>query len=322
MGEDWNKVICIDAWAPDESYDKGLYPEGTRVKSAYFSPADVGASPLRPAWRYLFKQSRSWAPWQFWMEVMAYRIGQVMGVPVPPAYVGLTNIEKPDEAVCGALIEWFYGPGERYIVGSLLIGPTIPGFDYDKGIQHNLQSILDWFLPPLTVDNQRSVLTHWAQVLTFDAVIGNTDRHQENWGIVLQEPGVSQPCPRFSPAFDNGTALAYEQREERFDKFEDQAYLLRYLTSPKQAKHHMRWNLDDECPMSFHGFVKRYAIAYPETKQVVLATLEFRLEDLQARLVPLLEIPVAPRYQLTKRRLDFTLKLIMKRVDLLRAVLE
>ena len=250
MSADWNEVICIDDWLPDDSsYDKGYYPEGTREKAVYFSPADVSNLPLRPQWRYLFKKSRTWTPWQFWMEIMAYRIGQVMDVSVPPAYVGLSNREKPGQAVYGALIEWFYSQDERYVEGARLIGPYIQGFDYKTGWQHNLQTIL--IIPsfknvPDPEENRSLLVAHWARILTLDTVIGNVDRHPENWGVVGPEGlarGVVQV--RLSPAFDNGTALSYEQPEEYFSRFDDEEYALRYLRKPRRARHHMRWSLDE-----------------------------------------------------------------------------
>ena len=71
MSPDYDGIICIDDWQPDDSsYEKGYYPEGTREKAVYFSPAETGVLPLRPQWRYLFKKSRTWTPWQFWMEIM------------------------------------------------------------------------------------------------------------------------------------------------------------------------------------------------------------------------------------------------------------
>ncbi|KKM16237.1 hypothetical protein LCGC14_1687870, partial [marine sediment metagenome] len=285
MSADYDKIICIDDWKPDDSsYDKGYYPEGTREKAVYFSPADVGNLPLRPGWRYLFKKSRTWTPWQFWMEIMAYRIGQVMDVPVPRAYVGLSNLEKPGQAVYGALIEWFYSRDERYIEGARLIGPHIPDFDYKTGRQHNLQTILSILTPkevPDPEENRRRLVAHWAAVLAFDTVIGNVDRHPENWGIVVTPPGSAKELVKvgLSPAFDNGTAMSYEQPEEHFHKFEDAGYARRYLTRVRRARHHMRWSLEDQADMNFFDFMQRFVRQFPETRDSVIGRLKFAEAD-------------------------------------------
>jgi len=83
-----NQVIDISRWRHDERYD-GVYSEGAREKEVYFSPDDPVHSSIKGDWRYMFKLPRSeeWCPWQFWIEIIAYRLGCLIGVPVPPAHV-------------------------------------------------------------------------------------------------------------------------------------------------------------------------------------------------------------------------------------------
>ena len=327
MAADCDEIICIDEWRPDDSsYEKGYYPEGTREKAVYFSPGEIGNLPLRPQWRYLFKKSRTRTPWQFWMEIIGYRVGQVMDVPVPPAYVGLSNREKPGQAVYGALIEWFYSQEERYIEGARLIGPLIPGFDYKTGREHNLLTILTvpaFRKGPVAEENRRRLVDYWAEVLTFDTVIGNTDRHPENWGIVgPPEAKEGTVAVQLSPAFDNGTAMSYEQPEEHFSRFEDEQYTLRYLTKPRRARHHMHWSLEDQSDMNFFDFMRKLVREFPQTRESIVSRLQFSEADLRARLGGLPSVPVAEGWRLTPRRLDFTLSLIMKRAALLRGAVE
>jgi len=332
VSEDWNEIICIDQWAPDESaYENGYYPEGTRDKAVYFSPDDVGDSPLRPGWRYLFKKSRNWAPWQFWMEIIAYRIGQVMGVAVPSAYVGVSNKEQTGKVTYGALIEWFYSKDAGYLEGAFLLGEFIPDFDYKTGKQHNLQTILN--LPPFAERDDKGafrqhMLNYWADVLAFDTVIGNLDRHPANWGFVLPhleqlEDSSGTLDVNTSPAFDNGTALSWKQSEENFVKFDDKDYLNRYLTRPQKARHHMSWSLDtlDE-NINFFDFMRRFVSEYPETRALIMSKLQFTENDLRSCLEPLPAIPAAAESGLTRKRLEFTLRLVMERTALLKDALD
>ena len=331
MPQDYNNVICINDWLPDDSayYQKGYYPEGSRDKAIYFSPANVEGLPLRPKWRYLLKESRGWAPWQFWMEVMAYRIGQVMGVHVPPAYVGLRNEETTGKATYGALIEWFYGEeDESWVEGARLIKPLIPEFNDKTGSGHNLKTILDHPLfteeEPNADANRRDWIAYWAKVLTFDTVIGNVDRHPENWGIIIprKEPSGSSFKAKLTPAFDNGTSMSYEQPEKNFGLFDKEQHVVRYLTRSKKARHHMKWSLEDQDDMHFFDFMKRFVSTYPETREMIMGMLGFTKDDLLSRLEPLVSIEVEERSRLTRRRFDFTLTLIMKRTELLLDALE
>lgn len=45
--------------------------------------------------------------------------------------------------------------------------------------------------------------------MVFDALVGETDRHEENWGIEITESGYE-----FSPLYDNGCNLLREFRNE------------------------------------------------------------------------------------------------------------
>ena len=327
---DCNEIICINDWQPDESYEHGYYPEGTRDKYVYFSPTTTSA-PLRPNYRYMLKESRRRTPWQFWMEVMAYRIGQVIGVAVPPTYIGKRSRGSAKEPVWGALIEWFYTDDEQYTDGGRLIGPLIPDFDYKTGEQHNLQtsfSCLEFMKATNSSAIQKEMANYWANILTFDVLIGNTDRHQENWGIIMHKSAFvlsSQDeltvVVRLSPAFDNGTAMAYEQPEEHFAKFDDRQYMLRYLTRPKKARHHMKWSLAETTPMNFYDFMKRFVQEFPETRSAVEQRLNFTETDLRSRLAALTNIPVDAGCRLTQCRLDFTLRLLMERKNLLEEAL-
>ena len=116
--------------------------------------------------------------------------------------------------------------------------------------------------------------------------------------------------------------MSYEQPEEYFPRFEDDLYARQYLTRPKRARHHMQWDLKDAGPLNFFDFMRRFVSTYPETRAGVLQGLGFTEESLRARLGPLVALEVDGASRLTQPRLDFTLKLIMKRVEFLQDALE
>jgi len=49
--------------------------------------------------------------------------------------------------------------------------------------------------------------------LVFDALIGNTDRHHENWALLKREAGPTDH--RLAPSFDHASSLGREMRDER-----------------------------------------------------------------------------------------------------------
>ncbi len=243
-----NIPVIIDTWQRDDTYE-GVYPSGSRVKDSYFSPLVAENKHLKSNWRYLFKLSRTKFPWQFWCEIIAYRLGCIIGVKVPPAHIGLSRNYKKDSETHAALIEWFYDDKkEGYIPGGLMMESKIKNFDRRKGDKHNFKTIRE-----LSEDNEE-IVKYWANILTFDTLIGNLDRHQDNWGFIVrrtlnkikEEDGLIITA---SPAFDNGTALGYEILEQNIDRYKGEQ--LQHYLMHKKAKHHIKWSLDENEQLNF-----------------------------------------------------------------------
>jgi len=234
-----NEIVNITDWRGEE--ESRIFPVGTREKKLIFCPANISHAFLEEGHRYLFKLSVKKCPEQFWIEIFAHRLGSQMGIQVPPAYVAYDH--KNGE--CGALMRWFLeetiSPGaqapiqEKYEAGGDLLQGYIANFDHEKGLQHNFETIEKIFKEKY---NQLDWIQYWAKTLTFDSLIGNTDRHQSNWGIIIGVNGNA----RITPVFDNGTSMGYEIKSDRFYIYEDSSRLRSYVL---RGKHHMKWKLED-----------------------------------------------------------------------------
>src|SRR5262249_48053511 len=109
------ELVDVSGWTEDE--ESAVYPEGSREKRRLLCPDAPPFQFLIGGHNYLFKQSSPRYVEQFWAEIVAYRIGCVCGVPVPPAFAAWNSASGQ----CAALIEWFYGrpgaPPQRYVNG-------------------------------------------------------------------------------------------------------------------------------------------------------------------------------------------------------------
>jgi len=74
--------------------------------------------------------------------------------------------------------------------------------------------------------------------------------------------------------------------------------------------------------MNFFDFMRRFLEFYPQTRSTIEKLLRFTREDIESRLRALPQIPVAPMWRLTEQRLDFTIRLVMKRKELLERSIE
>ncbi|MTI11811.1 HipA domain-containing protein, partial [Sansalvadorimonas verongulae] len=236
--QECNQIVDIASWPVHENFE--VFTEGARNKSLRVCPPDSGYDFCLPNHKYLFKEaiksakdsSKPRHPDQYWAEVIAFHIGRLMQLEVPPAFIAI-NSETGEP---GSLIEWFTGytdVEERSSPGGDHMQSMIPDYDREKGRKHNLLDILK-FSRAMAIGKR---LTHdwreyWGLCLCFDALIGNTDRHQENWRVIWNPDGTA----RLSPYFDNGTSLGHEIFPPFSSYIRDQNRLNAYV---RRGRHHM-----------------------------------------------------------------------------------
>lgn len=103
------QIVDISQWPVYEDYD--VFPEGARDKTLRVCPEMPRFDFCLPGHRYLFKEAihsakepgQSRHPDQYWAEVIAFRIGRLMGLTLPPVFVAINSIT--DEP--GTINEWF-----------------------------------------------------------------------------------------------------------------------------------------------------------------------------------------------------------------------
>lgn len=240
--------IDVATWQEDEEW--AAYPEGARPKSAHFPPQGPLPTFINPARRYLFKRSVNRYPDQFWAEIVAYHIGRQMRIVVPPAYPAINSLTNQ----CGALIEWFYEDGkELYVMGGQYMQKLIPHFDRKKGTQHNFHSIRVLFRALQKAGlAQGDWLDGWIRTFLFDAICGNTDRHQDNWGFLV-DPTRNRPEFLLSPCYDNGTSLGHELFEKHWREWRPEQWK-RYVD---RGCPHMKWALESPGRERHVDFLKK-----------------------------------------------------------------
>jgi hypothetical protein len=210
-----NAVIDVGDWQADEKYP--IFPIGSKPKRAVICPEQEARPFLRPGHRYLFKAATGWQEQQLWSEVIGYELSRALGLNVPPALVAIDS----RTGTAGVLVEFFYGyPGvaetSRLVHAADFMQDHF--VDGKKGRPHGLRENLA-LCRLLEAPNSRE---WWGQALIFDALIGNTDRHPENWGFLRtwQEGGTSMGL---APLYDNGTSLGYNIRDAKLNQAWDEA---------------------------------------------------------------------------------------------------
>lgn len=106
----------------------------------------------------------------------------------------------------------------------------------------------------------------WIDALLFDALIGNTDRHQDNWGLIFTRTEQVARC-RLAPLFDNGTSLGHERFTDRVSRWTAADYD-HYIS---KGTHQLKWSLAD--PLQGHfSLLKRALDEWPDTREAACQT--------------------------------------------------
>ena len=188
-GTDRFTVIDYSCWKEEK-----LPVSGIREKVWLSNPATGETG--------LFKFPKTNDTGDYWAEKLAYELGLLIGVKVAHTELGNYKGRK------GSFSYNILGDGEYLLEGHIIIGDILE-FSTSTEIYEQLgRNYSVQLLEEVLVERFALFL----EVLTFDCLIGNTDRHHGNWGFITDDSGS---WLRLAPLYDNGSSLCYLERPER-----------------------------------------------------------------------------------------------------------
>lgn len=295
-------------------------PRGNREKRLCVAPVMVGAELGSLVWYW--KASLPRYPVEYWSEVAAYHIGCKLDVPVPICYPAVC--EGQIGSISASMLAYSVDPSgrlDRLEVlehGGDIFQQADPFFDRRRGERHSTMLVIS-SLHRLGEGRQ---YRHLFQYLVFDAIIGNSDRHQENWGLIRNVEESSDERLRLSLAFDNGSSLGRELTEEALKSYvSDDHRLDSYIT---RGKAHMRW--EDQhglVHVSHEEFIRRHFALFPLSVSYARNLFNRNLDDVVSSVHEVsgfsrrfAETPISPL------REEFMVKSMSRRWQRLIAILE
>lgn len=168
--------------------------------------------------RWLFKEARD-NTGEGWAEKIAAEVAALMGISA--ATVELAEYEGRHG--CASLMFVESERGEVLYHGNEILAGQVLGYDPAKKFRqsdHTLENIrkaICKLFPESEIHH--GVLTALAGYLVLDAIIGNTDRHHENWGLLLcpakESNALVSAVLGVAPSFDHASSLGRELRDEK-----------------------------------------------------------------------------------------------------------
>lgn len=324
-----DQVFVVDNWIRAVQSTTG-----TREKRALVSPDRKET--------YLFKFPKVGLEHQIWSELFASFIaGDLLGWEVQHAGIGTL------EGKYGSLLRYVYVPTDPELLQvhepGVIVTTLVEGWNYcieldqeydpKQGTRHTLPLLLS--IHDQVLDNEASMLAaiisrreymdFWARTFAFDTLISNTDRHAENWAVIVTRDGAHRTA-QMAALYDNGTSLGCGidrvGLRKRFDAHgEIRMSHLKHLR--KNGRHHVRLQVPGKRGAHFESICSAFLKAYPEGRCFFEAAAKVDVDsvrDFMADTAKRLQLPEP--YTLTAQRQQHIYAILQIGLQRIHSVLE
>lgn len=226
-------------------------------------PEDMGSKkkfwfrfPDEPPSRWLFKYPKA-NTGEHWAEKIAAEIASLIDIECAEVELATFGTEQ------GSISRAFTDIGEELVHGNQMLARIIHDYDLEATFHHSshtLENILK-VMERVFVNNEAVLKAKCriAEYVILDGLIGNVDRHHENWGILRRQ--VNNHWEGFvAPSFDHASSLGRELQDIKRDMYLAENRVGNYAEKGRGA---IYWSDDSKRGPSPLELVRKAVSAYP-----------------------------------------------------------
>lgn len=207
----------------------------------------------------LFKYKKDTTTTDHVSECIACELAHLIGIPCAKFEIGVYNGREGSMSYNIADHE-----GVTLIEGIYCINKIYENFDADRLLDTETK---DRYSIEMIENVLKSLklFDEFLPVLLFDFLIGNTDRHQSNWALIMENKTY-----RLSPLYDNSSSLCAYVKEEKIDQYLGNDKLLWSSLLDTKSKSLIRIaNKDEKQPTHLEVIKFLYKNYYTQTIGIV-----------------------------------------------------
>lgn len=249
------RYIDVSNWDEQHHYNT----VGTRNKCVVQNPSNGD--------EYFFKTSLKKGDkdytTEFWSEIIASELGDLLDF-----HVLKYDIAKRGDCV-GCISKKMISVHEDLKEGISLLKSLDNTYDPEKKESKKIYTF-DFAKRAIVSHELSKYIPDFIKMLVFDAMIGNSDRHQENWAFI-----VNGEDWRFSPIYDSGSSLGRELSESDLKKkLHDEKQFEAYISRGRPEFHN-----NEGKKVNHFEFLKTIHINHPQEIETPIRRIAQRYDD-------------------------------------------
>ena len=231
----------ISDWQKNIFYSTG----GTRSKKIVIHPISNE--------EYFFKGSKinkkngeTLYPTEFWSEIVSSKIGQFLGFNMLDYNIAY---DENDRQKIGCISKSMVLNSENNLTEGITY---FTGFDSKYNPEKDKKKYTFQFIKNALIDfNFNDYIVNIIEIIIFDSIIGNSDRHQENWGIIMF---YRNSIDKINEELLSSKVNFWKKVEMKLNRFLNETFLLLH----KEEREINKNNLKLHSNITLHKFAPIY----------------------------------------------------------------